>query len=179
MFSGPDRVGLRTAAALYQYIWTTIMYIDATIDIAGIDFDEVLSCWKWRIPDMKSAVLVSRLGDLFYTGQDGAIYWLQTDCGDLTRVAGNLTQFEQFLHDEEKIDNWFLPGLLEKLLQADKTLQPREVYSYQVLPVIGGAYSIENIQPTDIDVHFSFTGQICEQIKDLPDGTGVRVTVKK
>ncbi len=155
------------------------MHIDVTIDIANINFDDGLSGWKWRISDIKSVALVSCLGDVFYIGKDDAIYWLQTDCGDLTQVADNLTQFEQFLHDEEKVDNWFLPGLIEKLLQAGKILKQHEVYSYQKLPVIGGAYSVENIEPTDIDVHFTFSGQICEQIKDLPDGTKVRMNFKK
>lgn len=155
------------------------MNIDVTINITGIDFDHVLSSWKWRIPNIRSVVLVSCLGDVFYVGDDGGIYWLQTDCGDLTRIADDLAQFEQFLHDEEKVDDWFLPGLIEKLVQAGKVLAPNQVYSYQQLPVIGGTYSVENIVPTDIDVHFTFSGQLCEQIKDLPDGTKVRVNYKK
>jgi hypothetical protein len=38
---------------------------------------------------------------------------------------------------------------------------------------------VENIEPTDVSVHFAFTGQICEQIKNLPDGTKVNITVKR
>ncbi|MFH5972291.1 T6SS immunity protein Tdi1 domain-containing protein, partial [Clostridium perfringens] len=63
----------------------------------------------------------------------------------------------------------------EKLITAGKTLKENEVYSYKKLPVIGGAYSIDNIDPTDMSVHFAFSGQICEQIKDLPDGTKVNI----
>lgn len=155
------------------------MDIDVTIDITNIDFDDALSCWKWRLPNIKSVILVSCLGDVFYAGNDEAIYWLQTDCGGLTRVADNLTEFEQLLHDEEKVDNWFLPGLIEKIKKAGMVLQPNQVYSYQKLPVLGGAYSIENIKPTNIGAHLAFTGQICEQIKDLPDGTKVIIKVKK
>ncbi|MBO9562704.1 MAG: DUF1851 domain-containing protein [Niastella sp.] len=155
------------------------MNIDVTINIAGIDFDNVLSSWKWRIPNIQSVVLVSCLGDVFYVGDDGGVYWLQTDCGDLTRAADDLAQFEQFLHDEEKVDDWFLPGFVEKLVNAGKVLKAGEVYSYLKLPVIGGTYSVENIAPTDVDVHFTFSGQICEQIRNLPDGTKVRVNYKK
>jgi hypothetical protein len=118
-------------------------------------------------------------GDVFYVGADEAIYWLQIDLGESTQVADNLEQFERLLHNEAMADEWFLPGLIEKLLQAGKVLQPYQVYSYQQPPVIGGAYSVENIEPTNIDVHFAFSGQFFEHIKDLPNGTKVRFKYKK
>ncbi len=77
------------------------------------------------------------------------------------------------------MDNWFLPLLIEKLLIAGKTLKENEVYSYLKIPVIGGEYSVDNIEPTDISVHFAFCGQICEQIKDLLNGTKVSIKLDK
>jgi hypothetical protein len=65
--------------------------------------------------------------------------------------------------------------LVEQLITAGKTLKESEVYSFKQMPVIGGEYSVDNIEPTDMSVHFAFTGQISEQIKDLPDGTKVNV----
>ena len=59
------------------------------------------------------------------------------------------------------------------------TLKGNEVYSYKKLPVIGGEYSVDNMEPTDMSVHFAFSGQICEQIKDLPDGTKVNINYEK
>ena len=50
---------------------------------------------------------------------------------------------------------------------------------YNILPVLGGAYSVENIKPTNIGTHLAFTGLICEQIKDLPDGTKVGIKIKR
>jgi hypothetical protein len=94
----------------------------------------------------------------------------------LTKVADNLQQYEQYLTDENKVDNWFLPLLVEQLLNAGKTLRENEVYSFKKLPVIGGEFSVDNIEPTDMSVHFAFSGQISEQIRNLPDGT--KVTIK-
>jgi hypothetical protein len=148
---------------------------ELTKDINKIDLDDILSWWRWRMAEMQGVVTISALGDIFFLGQDEAVYWLRTDTGDFTKVADSLEQYRQFLSDEEKIDNWFLPLLVEKLLAAGKTLKENEVYSYKILPVIGGEYSVDNIEPTDMSVHFAFSGQICEQIKDLPDGTKVNI----
>ena len=153
----------------------TLTLKQLTKDMTTVDLEDILSCWQWKLTNMNGVVTISALGDIFLLGNDGAIYWLQTDSGDLTRVADTLEQFEKFLNDEEKVDDWFLPSLVEKILAAGKKLKKNEVYSYKKLPVIGGEYSVGNIEPTDMSVHFAFTGQICEQIKDLPDGTKVDI----
>jgi len=152
---------------------------DVTINIQDLDLEDICSAWQWRIQDQKSLVLISKLGDMFFLGTDCGVYWLQTDSGDLTKIADNLMHFEELLTRYENFDNWFLPGLIEQLEQAGKSLGPNQVYSYLKIPVMGGEYSVDNIKPTDISVHFAFSGQICEQIQNLPDGTKVNITFKK
>jgi len=153
----------------------TLTINQLTKDISSINIEDILSCWTWKTAGMKTVALVSVLGDLFLVGEDDAVYWLQTDGGDLKKVADSLQQFEQYLDDEEKVDNWFLPLLVEQLITAGKTLKENEVYSFKKMPVIGGEYSVDNIEPTDMSVHFAFTGQISKQIKDLPDGARVNI----
>ncbi len=152
---------------------------ELTKDISNIDIEDLLSCWQWRLADVKAVVMMSYLGDLFLLGNDDGVYWLQTDSGALTKVSDNIEHFQQMLTEDDKIDNWFLPSLIEKLIESGKPLKENEVYSYLKPPFLGGAYSVENLQPADISVHFAFTGQICEQIKDLPDGTKVNIKVNK
>jgi len=152
---------------------------DVTIDFQDLNLEDICSAWQWRIQDQKGLVLISKLGDMFFLGNDGGVYWLQTDSGDLTKIADNLEHFEELLTQYENFDNWFLPGLIEQLEQAGKTLGPNQVYSYLKIPVMGGEYSVDNIKPTDISVYFAFSGQICEQIQNLSDGTTVKVTFSK
>ena len=156
----------------------TLTFDDLAKDITNIDVEDILSFWQWRVTEMKAICTMSCFGDLFLIGEDDGVHWLQTDTGDLTQVSETFEQFKGYLCDEEKIDNWFLPLFVEKLVAAGKTLKENEVYSYLTLPVIGGEYSIENIKPTDMSVHFAYTGQICEQIRDLPEGTKVRIRIK-
>lgn len=151
---------------------------DLTVDPEHLDVEDICSAWQWRIREQKSLMLVSKMGDVFFLGKDEGIYWLRTDTGDLQKVAENLNQFEFLLGQEENLDNWFLPDLIEQLETAGKKLGPNQVYSYKRMPVIGGDYSVENIEPTDIGVHFSFSGQICEQIQNLPEGTKLNVRFK-
>ena len=147
-------------------------------DISKIDTEDICSAWQWLLMNQKSVILVSSIGDIFLLGTDDSVYWLQTDGGILTKVADNVTQFESFLSEKDKIDNWFLPLLIDKLINAGKTLKESEVYSFKIMCILGGDYSVENIEPTDISVHFALTGQISYQISDLPDGTKVNIKIE-
>ena len=153
----------------------TPTYQELTKDITNLDVENILSGWQWLVHDIKEVIVMSCLGDLFLLGKDDSVYWLQTDVGILTKVAEDLQQFRQDLTDKDKIDNWFLPLLVEKLITSGKRLKENEVYSYKKIPVIGGEYTEDNIEPKDISIHFSLSGRICEQIKDIPDGTKVNI----
>ena len=77
----------------------TLTINQLTKNITNVDKEDILSCWNWKAGDMKAVAAMSVLGDLFLVGQDEAIYWLQTDGGELIKVADDLQQFEQFLRD--------------------------------------------------------------------------------
>jgi hypothetical protein len=154
---------------------------DLTIDLNKIDVADILSCWSWALADvdMDTVFIVSCLGDIFFIGEDKGVYWLQCDCGDLSKIAEDRDEFADKLSDCEYYENIFLPELVIQLKNAGKTLKENQIYSYKVMPVLGGEYSVDNIEPIDISVHFSLSGQICEQIKDLPNETEVNIVVKK
>lgn len=98
----------------------TLTLKELTKDIANIDFEDILSSWQWCIADMKAVAMMSSLGNLFFVGKDERVYWLHTDACGLAKVADDLQQFEHFLNDENKVDNWFLPLLVEKLISVLK-----------------------------------------------------------
>ena len=147
-------------------------------DTNKIDLEDICSSWQWCLSDQKTILFVSCVGDMFLVGNDDTVNWLDTSVGQIKKVADSLKQFEQLLNDDENIDNWFLTTLVEQLVDNGKTLKENEVYSFKKLPVLGGEYSIDNLEVTDISVHFGLTGSIAEQIKDLPDGTKVNFKVE-
>ena len=148
-----------------------------SIDISTVDQNEILSDWKWLLPDIKSIVLITCMGDLFIEDTQGNILFLLYDGGDLEIVANSKAEFERLLEDDEKVDSWFLPSLFEKLVNAGKILKENQVYSLLKLGILGGEYNVENIQPTNVSVHFSFSGSICRQLWDIPDGTEVNIVL--
>jgi len=144
-----------------------------------INAEEIFSDWRWLLDNQKHVVLVSSIGDMFLESNDGAIYWLDAGMGELTLAAENFELFQLLLEDEEAAANWFLPDLVDQLIQEGKVLKEDQVYSFKKPPILGGNFNTSNFEVTSISVHFSILGQIHKQIWDLPDGTSVNsVTIK-
>jgi hypothetical protein len=80
-----------------------------TIKISDLTQIDILHAWGWLFNDVKELLLISKFGDIFFTGQDNVVYWLATDTGTLTQVANSISEFEHLLKHEDFVDEWFLP----------------------------------------------------------------------
>lgn len=138
--------------------------------------DKLTEEWKWLIGADKTPIIISAIGDMFLIDKLGQIYWLDVGGGVLKLVAKEQAEFEKKLTDIEQVNEWFMIDLLTDL-RVSATLKEGQLYSYRKLPIIGGEYSAINFAPLDIKEHFGCWGEVHRQIKDLPDGTQVRVTV--
>jgi hypothetical protein len=148
-------------------------------DIHKIDSQDIMESWLWKLQDQDQLLLVSVIGDMFFIGNNSEINWLDVGSGELQLIAQNIEDFKIKLQDDENIENWFLESIVEDLYESGLQLKENEVFGYIKLPIMGGDYDISNFEPIDMSVHFTFAGQIHEQIKDLPNGTKVKINVKK
>jgi hypothetical protein len=151
-----------------------IVLDDLTIRCKNEISGRITEDWEWLIGTDKTVVMISAIGDMFLKENNQNIYWLDVGCGTLEMVATSIQEFEKKLTDYEQVNEWFMIDLITAL-RSGKKLNEGELYSYKKLPAIGGDYSVDNFEPTDIEVHFGFAAQIHQQIKDLPDGTEVNV----
>ena len=143
-----------------------------------INLLEIWSDWIWLIAAQKDILLITVFGDLFLVGPFNEINWLDSGTGRLSIAANSLNEFQELLKDNEIFANWFMTDIYNALNEQNITLKENEVYSYKLLPSLGGEYSPDNFEPTDLNVHFSLAGQIHKKIKDLPPGTNVNISLE-
>jgi hypothetical protein len=146
---------------------------DLTVKFQKDISDRLTEDWTWLIGTDKKVIMISAIGDMFLMADSGEVYWLDVGLGNLQLVANDIQEFKTKLENIEQVNDWFMIDLTMELRESDRKLNEGQIYSYKKLPVIGGDYSVDNFQPTDIEVHFSFAGQIHRQIKDLPDGARI------
>jgi hypothetical protein len=133
--------------------------------------EDLFSDWRWLVGETAQPILVTALGDAFMQETDGSVQWLDAGRGEYTKVAATQDEFKQSM--AANADEWFVPQLVGDLIASDATLGPGQCFSFKKLPVLGGDYDPGNFEPTDLSVHFSLSGQIHQQVKDLPEGTRI------
>ncbi len=154
---------------------------DLTVNFDYSKEENLLEAWKWLIGEEKHPILISGIGDgdMFLQNEKGEVFWLDIGRGELIQVANSVEEFKALLEDEETVREWFLVELVAALKRAQISLGANQVYGYKPLPMLGGEYSSENLEPTDIEIHFQLAVQIHEQMKDLQDGTQISKVIIK
>jgi len=133
--------------------------------------------WAWKLGSDWTPVMFSAIGDVFLELPAGSIWWLSTATGSLEQVAERSDEFRHLLATD-RADEWFLPGLVDALIEQHKVPGADECYSYAILPVFAqGSFSVENMRPTSAHEHFALSGDIHRQIQGLADGSSVEIKV--
>lgn len=154
-----------------------ITWKDLSIDFSNIESNKLIADWIWLIGNDKKPIMISSIGDMFLQDYNDNIYWLNAGEGLLDFVSSSFNDFKLKLKDDSQVDEWFMIRLVKEIKESGLELSSGKLYGYKKLPIIGGDYIPENFELTDLEVHFSLTGQIHRQIKDLPDGTKVNFKV--
>ena len=71
----------------------------------------------------------------------------------------------------ENADRWLMPQVVDLEAVIGVVCRENECLSLKHPPALGGQLDPDNIETCHIAVHFSISGQIHQQIKDLPAGT--------
>ncbi|MGA9672337.1 MAG: DUF1851 domain-containing protein [Terracidiphilus sp.] len=154
--------------------------MDYLIDLEGKDWAELLSGWRFLLPQSFNVWLVNRVGDVFAVFPDDSVHMLDVGRGTLERVADSCDDFVTRIDQDDHRNTWMMVSLVDACRKAGLTIGPNQCYGFKIPPMLGGSYEVENMEPTDLSVHYTLLGEICEQTKDLPRGTTVkRIEIKE
>ena len=148
---------------------------DYLLDHSDVDWGSVLEPWDWLLPPEFTVWLVNRFGDLFVVLDDDSVHMLDVGGGTFEQVASSRDSFCDLLAIDDNANQWLMIPLIDKLVASGKILGPGSCYGYLQSPVLGGDYTIENTIVIPIHEQYGLNATIHEQIKDVPDGTRVKI----
>lgn len=151
---------------------------DYLLATPGIDWSNVLRDWAPPLPGSFTVWFVNRLGDVFVVLEDGSVHMLDVGAGRLTRCAASRDDFATLIDVGDNADQWLAIALVDRCRAAGMSLAANQCYGFKVPPMLGGGYDVDNLEPTDLHVHYGLLADIHRQTKDVPDGTPIRVVVE-
>jgi hypothetical protein len=137
-----------------------------------------LQNWRWLVGNDAILIAASVSGDLFFRDRDGRVHWIDTGAGSVETVADDVASFARKVRTAEFCSEYLLESLVAECLHAHEPLTADRCLGYRTLPVLGGEYAGDNRVPMRAMEHFSFTGDVHQQIEGLPDGAAVELKVK-
>ena len=139
----------------------------------------LLEKWSWRLPESFGVWLVNRFGDLFLVLEDGAIALLDINAGTLTRVAEHQDDFIQKLQSEEYARVWLYMPLVDTLAAAGSLPDDCDtIFAFTKPILLGGTFTADNVRTANLTEHLAFTGDLAEQLHEVPDGAEVELKVR-
>jgi hypothetical protein len=150
---------------------------DYLIEHYDIDWATLLTDWHWLLPPEFNVWLMNKFGDLILITNDDAIHFFDVGNGTLERIADNRDDYCRKADLDDNGYYWLKIPLIDQLIMAGKQLDKGRCYSYLTLPILGGSYSVENTITRSLTEHYGVCASIHHQIKDLPNGTKVKLNV--
>ena len=136
------------------------------------DFQAALESWTWLPIEGMSPFLCNAFGEIFLEAEDG-IYFLAIIDGKLDKVCDTKEELQHILNTREGQEHYLWSVVIKANYDLGMRPKENEVFDFKVLPALGGELKPENISLCDFIVTSNITGQIHNQIKDLPPGTPI------
>lgn len=147
--------------------------------VEHLDIQRLLLDWRWLCPNPMTLVARNAFADLFLRDDSGEIYILDVTGGQLTRIADSEVQFRELAATPEKREQWFAET--DELAGVARGLTPdaNQCIGFSTPVVFAESGDTDNPYIADIYDHVSFLGDVHHQISGLPEGTKVRLHVKR
>lgn len=137
---------------------------DIAILCEGMDCNSLLSEWNWLVSPDYHAIMIGIFGDWIFGARDGSLWHLDLLEGQFHKVAEDFNEFNSRKRDVKYLDDWFSANWANIALDNGLVPKTGECLGWRVPPVLGGAFSLENIQVFSLAVYQSLTGQLFRQI---------------
>ena len=139
--------------------------------------EEVQQAWGWIGIEAEEIVGENDFGHLIVKDKRGK-YWRispeELSCEILVR---NRKELDALSVDQNFLHGWYMRALVEQAQARLGALLDGRKYCFKIPTVFGGEYGGDNLATLSLVELIRISGDLARQIKDLPDGTPVRLKI--
>ena len=140
--------------------------------------EKIKESWNWVGIEPDEIVGENDFGNLMIKDVYGKYWRLCPEDISCEVVAENREELDALSKDQEFLQDWYMENLVGPA--KDKLGPLKENYKYYLVTpsVLGGKYALSNIQTAPLIEIIQISGEIGNQIEDLPDGAQVQIKVE-
>jgi hypothetical protein len=135
--------------------------------------------WNWTGIEPAEVLAVNAFGNLLIRDTSGRVWRLCPEDLQCEVVAENNEDLAALLQKANFIADWEMTSLVEIARAKLGPLAEGARYCLKIPGAMGGEYAESNLGAMSLEELICFSGSVARQIKDLPDGTPIKLTFTK
>lgn len=135
--------------------------------------EDILEGWGWTGARPDVVVEVNRFGNVIFRTTGGAYWRICPEELTCEVIADSEATFARLKQDPDFLEDWEMLRLVKEAEAAYGTQPDERCFCLKIPGALGGEYSVENVGTNSVAELIRFSGDLAEQIKDLPDGAKV------
>lgn len=136
--------------------------------------ETIIESWGWTGLEPAAVMATNAFGNLLVHGKDGAYMRICPEQLSCEVVAHDDAEFEALWADEDFQLDWQMTRLVELAKAMFGTVDNERCYCLKLPAVLGGKYDAANFGTITRRELIAFTGDVAQQVKDVPDGGSVK-----
>lgn len=139
--------------------------------------EHIESAWRWTGIKPVKVVAENDFGNLLVRDQQGRYWRICPEDLYCKVIAGDRAAFDALVQDEEFQQDWNMLALVEEAQAKVGPLGLGRKYCLKIPGLLGGEYGGTNLASISLVELVTASGDIAFQIKDVPDGSQVRIKI--
>lgn len=139
--------------------------------------DAVRIAWGWVGLEPKRVAAVNAFGNLLLEDNAGRYWRVCPEELFAKIIADNEQTYNGLMADADFLKDWETVRLVEVAVGSLGALETGYCYCLKIPGVLGGEYQPENFSVISIEELILSSGDIAQQIKDVPDGEALQVQI--
>ena len=137
----------------------------------------VKEAWGWTGLEPDQIVGDNDFGNLMIKDRSGRYWRLCPEDLYCKVVAQSREGLDRLSRDQEFLRDWHMSGLAQQARERLGPLRPGFKYCLKIPGALGGEYGGDNLATISLSELISASGDIAQQIKGLPDGAQVKLSI--
>lgn len=135
--------------------------------------------WSWKLGVPVELVATNTFGNAIVTNSEGHYFRIMPEEWSCELIARSAPELEVKRQSAEFIHDWEMKRIVAMAERAQGPLIDGQVYCLVIPGILGGKYAEENIRKNTLLELLAYSGDMAQQIDDLPAGARVEIVVKK
>jgi hypothetical protein len=139
--------------------------------------ETIRTAWGWIGLVPAEVVAANAFGNLIVRAADNVYWRICPEEWSCEPIAENADDYAKLTKDDEFREDWEMKPLAEAAREKFGQLSVGRCYCLKIPAVLGGEYDADNFGAISLDELIAFSGDMANQIKDLPEGAEIELKV--